>query len=126
MIRRPPRSTLFPYTTLFRSEHHGPPEAEVPRQPRDARRTEVVALAFRPVGAPPAIRASMHVQPFTSGTPHTLLGGESVEMEAGEPPRRFELPEQVVTRFVGHGQRLVIEDSQVTVVARVLSIGSRS
>src|SRR3712207_9024312 len=22
MIRRPPRSTLFPYTTLFRSEHH--------------------------------------------------------------------------------------------------------
>src|SRR3712207_6927472 len=28
MIRRPPRSTLFPYTTLFRSSHHpagGPP-----------------------------------------------------------------------------------------------------
>src|SRR2546422_8566332 len=23
MIRRPPRSTLFPYTTLFRSEHPG-------------------------------------------------------------------------------------------------------
>src|SRR5256885_10330587 len=23
MIRRPPRSTLFPYTTLFRSEHVG-------------------------------------------------------------------------------------------------------
>src|SRR2546430_4232512 len=23
MIRRPPRSTLFPYTTLFRSAHHG-------------------------------------------------------------------------------------------------------
>src|SRR5260221_10190592 len=22
MIRRPPRSTLFPYTTLFRSEYH--------------------------------------------------------------------------------------------------------
>src|SRR3712207_7259124 len=29
MIRRPPRSTLFPYTTLFRSQrrtHHGPLE----------------------------------------------------------------------------------------------------
>src|SRR3712207_7943747 len=26
MIRRPPRSTLFPYTTLFRSERH--PEAD--------------------------------------------------------------------------------------------------
>src|SRR6266436_7946504 len=28
MIRRPPRSTLFPYTTLFRSRHPG-----VPRRP---------------------------------------------------------------------------------------------
>src|SRR5258708_21670280 len=30
MIRRPPRSTLFPYTTLFRSIaglYHGPPRA---------------------------------------------------------------------------------------------------
>src|SRR2546427_7759846 len=25
MIRRPPRSTLFPYTTLFRSVHDRPP-----------------------------------------------------------------------------------------------------
>src|SRR2546428_942708 len=25
MIRRPPRSTLFPYTTLSRSEHRGAP-----------------------------------------------------------------------------------------------------
>src|SRR5690349_24914952 len=25
MIRRPPRSTLFPYTTLFRSQYHLPP-----------------------------------------------------------------------------------------------------
>src|SRR5438132_9568861 len=27
MIRRPPRSTLFPYTTLFRSAHPGGPFA---------------------------------------------------------------------------------------------------
>src|SRR3712207_8169490 len=27
MIRRPPRSTLFPYTTLFRSQAVGPEEA---------------------------------------------------------------------------------------------------
>src|SRR5690554_7050734 len=25
MLRRPPRSTLFPYTTLFRSLEHAPP-----------------------------------------------------------------------------------------------------
>src|SRR5438445_12110510 len=31
MIRRPPRSTLFPYTTLFRSTSHGSPlPAQVP------------------------------------------------------------------------------------------------
>src|SRR3989454_12800747 len=32
MIRRPPRSTLFPYTTLFRS-----PPVEVPEELRDIR-----------------------------------------------------------------------------------------
>src|SRR3712207_7241558 len=30
MIRRPPRSTLFPYTTLFRSAHARPMPVEVP------------------------------------------------------------------------------------------------
>src|SRR5687768_17773113 len=29
MIRRPPRSTLFPYTTLFRSPRSGSPRAAV-------------------------------------------------------------------------------------------------
>src|SRR5256885_8607650 len=29
MIRRPPRSTLFPYTTLFRSGDEGAPEVEL-------------------------------------------------------------------------------------------------
>src|SRR2546430_16801909 len=33
MIRRPPRSTLFPYTTLFRSRRHSAPE-----RPRGRRR----------------------------------------------------------------------------------------
>src|SRR3712207_8865095 len=33
MIRRPPRSTLFPYTTLFRSthDHHSTPSTSRPR-----------------------------------------------------------------------------------------------
>src|SRR2546422_5328809 len=31
MIRRPPRSTLFPYTTLFRSEGNRPPLAREER-----------------------------------------------------------------------------------------------
>src|SRR2546430_7583038 len=37
MIRRPPRSTLFPYTTLFRSCQRGPP-ARLPRVDPDGRR----------------------------------------------------------------------------------------
>src|SRR5947209_15578892 len=43
MIRRPPRSTLFPYTTLFRSDEIGrddQPDEEIerrrPRPPREA------------------------------------------------------------------------------------------
>src|SRR2546426_4655410 len=38
MIRRPPRSTLFPYTTLFRSDHAG--GVRLPRQPEAARRPD--------------------------------------------------------------------------------------
>src|SRR2546422_2597579 len=49
MIRRPPRSTLFPYTTLFRSQTGQP---DVPRRVGDAihlrRRSEIRFL--RPVG----------------------------------------------------------------------------
>src|SRR5260221_8194871 len=36
MIRRPPRSTLFPYTTLFRSQHGGLRAIERPRLDPDA------------------------------------------------------------------------------------------
>src|SRR5690348_18504669 len=44
MIRRPPRSTLFPYTTLFRSlerrpVHGGGHGAELTRQPRRQERS---------------------------------------------------------------------------------------
>src|SRR5690349_23751722 len=39
MLRRPPRSTLFPYTTLFRSAAHArPAPAAVRRQSRGADR----------------------------------------------------------------------------------------
>src|SRR2546422_1132543 len=59
MIRRPPRSTLFPYTTLFRSDVIGelPHRALdlLPRQPRslvepadDLREAELVARGLEP------------------------------------------------------------------------------
>src|SRR3712207_8789722 len=44
MIRRPPRSTLFPYTTLFRSEPVGRPAAV-------QRRPDLRVVALRHVGS---------------------------------------------------------------------------
>src|SRR5437868_10770123 len=38
MIRRPPRSTLFPYTTLFRSRPRDDDQALFPRRDRPRRR----------------------------------------------------------------------------------------
>src|SRR5688572_31252209 len=35
MTRRPPRSTLFPYTTLFRSQRIGPAAEGLPQQALD-------------------------------------------------------------------------------------------
>src|SRR5256885_12306597 len=46
MIRRPPRSTLFPYTTLFRSYFH----AKSPSRPRVARDTGTKPSIVNPRG----------------------------------------------------------------------------
>src|SRR3712207_7660197 len=40
MIRRPPRSTLFPYTTLFRSPSRGPSREAGAQRSGDARARE--------------------------------------------------------------------------------------
>src|SRR3712207_7105889 len=48
MIRRPPRSTLFPYTTLFRSVGDlGPVVAVVPDLPHQVRGLDVQGLVGR-------------------------------------------------------------------------------
>src|SRR5258708_29655660 len=49
MIRRPPRSTLFPYTTLFRScNHHFRPSAADRDDDRDGRRLLWTGAAAAP------------------------------------------------------------------------------
>src|SRR2546422_9683125 len=40
MIRRPPRSTLFPYTTLFRSQREAPSAAPKEPAPEEGRRPQ--------------------------------------------------------------------------------------
>src|SRR5260370_30054973 len=48
MIRRPPRSTLFPYTTLFRSRRATPPVAANSREnPRNERRVLPLHIVSR-------------------------------------------------------------------------------
>src|SRR5256884_2781705 len=79
MIRRPPRSTLFPYTTLFRSPDAGVVVVAAgaggragPREPKQ----------FRPIlGVPMLLRA---LRPFTS---HPDVGQGIVVV-----PTRFEVP----------------------------------
>src|SRR5256885_7526561 len=57
MIRRPPRSTLFPYTTLFRSDRRRTPDL---REERDAHRRQ----ARR--GGPRGARSEEHTSELQS------------------------------------------------------------
>src|SRR3712207_7345368 len=54
MIRRPPRSTLFPYTTLFRSALAGSPRAPPRREAARTRACRSGRAAAAPGRAPPA------------------------------------------------------------------------
>src|SRR3989475_7761877 len=72
MIRRPPRSTLFPYTTLFRSaSFSGHPRRYRPRGPRSSIR-------------PRADEARALGDPTLSGERREILRRIHVEGEAGE------------------------------------------
>src|SRR5256885_10139936 len=48
MIRRPPRSTLFPYTTLFRSHRHRLHRHGEPEESRDRRGSAAHRARARP------------------------------------------------------------------------------
>src|SRR5258708_12212171 len=75
MIRRPPRSTLFPYTTLFRSRHED--ARRRPGRPLAAQRLEDLHLQwphFEPVRGggshqPGPIGKSHVLTPFTRPSP---------------------------------------------------------
>src|SRR5690349_25166174 len=65
MIRRPPRSTLFPYTTLFRSvlEDGFDRQAEQPRDPKRQRQGGIVLSGFNRVDA---LRSEEHTSELQS------------------------------------------------------------
>src|SRR2546427_9416590 len=71
MIRRPPRSTLFPYTTLFRSAAH-----DVPHVRRDGRGAARGALDVRAVSlrvALPELRGRRRSEEHTSDSSHSQI-----------------------------------------------------
>src|SRR3712207_8665234 len=72
MIRRPPRSTLFPYTTLFRSCHSSP-AAPIPiivvalRSPTaPTRRWRAAGGAASAARTPPSVRSEEHTSELQS------------------------------------------------------------
>src|SRR3989449_10309170 len=73
MIRRPPRSTLFPYTTLFRSRTDVGP---APRRPRPPRRP---AAPFPQRASQSLVRAPLRAQlPAAPAATRGGAGGEGV------------------------------------------------
>src|SRR3989475_12841860 len=86
MIRRPPRSTLFPYTTLFRSRGIGRHEGEVPRPDHEllVGVHPLPALA-RVVGAEDA---AQRVGRLDAGPEARRVGGRHGDAEAAEGPPR--------------------------------------
>src|SRR2546426_2803634 len=107
MIRRPPRSTLFPYTTLFRS-HRGVESAakeissagyareffagrkELKKRRRDGRRAALFGRCFERVSAVEEVRGQSHGPGERRGVfPQAGRGGEQHrahrETHRGEP-----------------------------------------
>src|SRR5260221_3800039 len=78
MIRRPPRSTLFPYTTLFRSDIFisgvgtGGTITGVSRYIKKTRGKAIVSVAVEPT-ASPVITQARAGEPIKSG-PHKIQG----------------------------------------------------
>src|SRR2546422_4221049 len=94
MIRRPPRSTLFPYTTLFRSVHL------VPRGQRKAERRTPErgdAVAIPPRGEP-CVRSEEHTSELQSRL-HLVcrLLLEKKKKSTGMP---LEIPESRIKRLI--------------------------
>src|SRR5256886_17407727 len=90
MIRRPPRSTLFPYTTLFRSDRVPPPAPprSLPRRPGP----------YRPQGRPPAAPLGAQSARVRAGRGDHGAGG-------GARPHRGWSPRPARQRLLGGGVR---------------------
>src|SRR3712207_7933981 len=103
MIRRPPRSTLFPYTTLFRSTPHA------------VRPSQGEAMTHTVAGTPESV--------FTYGAPQLKFGNGASD-EIGYDLSRFGVRRVLVVTdpgvaATGHPQRVADQMAQFGIEARV-------
>src|SRR2546425_10151070 len=93
MIRRPPRSTLFPYTTLFRSQVGDVRPAEERQQAVLAQGVDLDVAHAHQVLVPLAVeRVADHV-----GHGHVVAAGEPLERRLDASRRR---PEALASRVL--------------------------
>src|SRR3712207_8962827 len=82
MIRRPPRSTLFPYTTLFRSR----PSTIISRSPCSPSRTASASLTV--IGSPSAARTGFGGRAL-AGPPEATFRDRSEEHTSELQSRQY-------------------------------------
>src|SRR3712207_9082021 len=79
MIRRPPRSTLFPYTTLFRSKNVARDETGTLEGMAIVAQVSLLGSYLRPVRCAGSIAISREsATPITAGVAIALVSGASV------------------------------------------------
>src|SRR5690554_7740465 len=86
MLRRPPRSTLFPYTTLFRSRYAGAPSLDAVRQTLEAAEFRDVSVQTFGTSSEVLIRLQQAFDPEVGQRVAELLraGGEELELIRAE------------------------------------------
>src|SRR5256885_4919342 len=78
MIRRPPRSTLFPYTTLFRSPSKAPAPEQINRRARGAHREKLLVFTKKSLRALRALRLILK-NSFQAARPRMVANRRSEE-----------------------------------------------
>src|SRR5258708_30575860 len=95
MIRRPPRSTLFPYTTLFRSP-----------------------------SAPPAARRSSPPERHPSRFPFPVWSSRRVALRSEEHTSELQSPDHLVCRLLLEKKKKTNNNSHTSVFATLSAIPS--
>src|SRR5258707_8060637 len=99
MIRRPPRSTLFPYTTLFRSDHKGRDELAVVSPWHRHRRIAFAARAGPRNGGSSTVLNCLAASALYGPATRHYLGREQSASGIVAPPPAAQRPQPASLRW---------------------------